>query len=85
MCFVGKVWKSVLHMCDFMMRDQKGIRSSLTSPKVEIFNLSCWKLLFHSTLFAKSASRISAESFAELFNFGDIFLSVCVYYKILVK
>ena len=55
-----------------MMRDQKGIKSSLTSPKVEIFSLLCWKLLFHSTLFPKSASRISAE----LFNFRDISLSV---------
>lgn len=68
-----------------MMGDQKGIKSSLTSPKVEIFNLSCWKRLFHSTLFRKSASRISAESFAELFNFGDISLSVRVYCNILVK
>ena len=41
-----------------MMRDQKGIKGSLTSPKVEIFNLSCWKRLFHLTLFPKSASRI---------------------------
>ena len=63
------------------MRDQKGIKGSLTSPKVEIFNLSCWKRLFHSTMFPKSASRISAE----LFNFGDISLSVRVYCNILVK
>ena len=68
-----------------MMRDQKGIKGSLTSPKVEIFNLSCWKRLFHSTLFPKSASRISAESFAELFDFKDISLSVRVYCNILVK
>lgn len=68
-----------------MMGDQKRIKSSSTSPKVEIFNLSCWKRLFHSTLFPKSASRISAESFAELFNFEDISLSVRVYCNILVK